>query len=354
MTILGHLLLSVAAGAVIWLLSGSLIDAVDRVAKRYHKPGFAVAFFILGILTSVSEMSVATNATLERVPQVSAGNLLGASTVIFLLIIPLLAVLGNGIPTSSVLLPSNMALVLAVVLLPAALALDGSVSPVDGLLSIAAYLWLVWRIHSKHPLERRASQVLDETQRELTGSSRATAVDTLKIAVAAVLIFICGNVLVDESVYFAALLSVPVSFIGLMVLSIGTNLPELVIAIRCVVAKHKDIAFGDYMGSAAFNTPIFGVLPLFAGTFAIESSEALLTCVLLGIGLVLFFWFIRGKRTFTRTEGAILLVLYVCFLALQIGNIVRLEPTLHHDTLLKTQVPTHLSDTSHVSIHAAP
>lgn len=353
MTTLGHALLAIAAGTVIWLLSGTLIDAIDRVAKRYHKPGFAVAFFILGILTSVSEMSVATNATLEHVPQVSAGNLLGASTVIFLLIIPLLAVLGNGIPATSVLLPSNMILVLAVTLLPSVLALDGAVSPLDGLLCITTYVWLVWRVHRSHPLEPSASQVLDDTQKELTGSVRATALDTLKIAAAAVLIFICGNVLVDESVYFAELFSVPVSFVGLMVLSIGTNLPELVIAIRCVVAKHKDIAFGDYMGSAAFNTPIFGILPLFAGTFAIESSEALLTCVLLGVGLALFFFFIRGKRVFTRTEGAMLLVLYACFLALQIGNIMRIGTGKPRDTLLRSAAPE-LSQQDTTSQHATP
>lgn len=354
MSIFGHFLLAVAAGAVIWMLSGTLIDAIDRVAKRYQKPGFAVAFFILGILTSVSEMSVATNATLERVPQVSAGNLLGASTVIFLLIIPLLAVLGNGVQTMAFLPQSSMVLTLVVILLPSILSLDGYISALDGMLCLAVYVWLMLRVHGSSPLKRQAQEVLDRTQRELTGANRATAIDTVKISIAAVLIFVCGNILVEESVYFAALLSVPVSFIGLLVLSIGTNLPELVIAIRCVLGKHKDIAFGDYLGSAAFNTPIFGVLPLFAGTFAIQSTEALLTCVFLGLGLALFFVFIRGNRTFTRAEGIVLLVLYGCFLVLQIGNVFRLAPELPRDTLLHSQVPAQASSQSFQRLHAAP
>ena len=63
MQIASHALLFALSAAVIWFLSGILIDATDRVAKRYKKPGFAVAFLVLGLLTSIGEFSVATNAT---------------------------------------------------------------------------------------------------------------------------------------------------------------------------------------------------------------------------------------------------------------------------------------------------
>ncbi|MDD5470069.1 MAG: hypothetical protein PHO92_04715, partial [Candidatus Peribacteraceae bacterium] len=88
MTTFLHLCLLFLAAAVIWLLSGMLINATDRVARRYKRPGFAVAFFVLGFLTSIGEMSVAFNSTMQGVPQVSAGNLIGGSIVMFFLIIP--------------------------------------------------------------------------------------------------------------------------------------------------------------------------------------------------------------------------------------------------------------------------
>ncbi len=347
MPLIGHILLAFGAIATIWLLSGSLIDATDRVAKRYHKPGFAVAFFVLGILTSVSEMSVATNATLQHVPQVSAGNLLGASTVIFLLIIPLLAVLGNGIPMDRSLRPSNTMLLLFTVLFPSLCALDGKVSVIEGVLMFALYAVLVWRIRKHNPMEGVAQDALEQTHRELIGGRHATAVDTVKIAVSAVLIFVSGNILVGESVFFAQLLSVPVSFIGLILLSIGTNIPELVIAIRCVIGRHKDIAFGDYMGSAVFNTPIFGFLALANGDFILERSEAVVNSVVLGIGLLLFFVFARSKNMLSRAESIVLLTLYAVFLALQLGNAVRLSNMhLPNDMLLKSAAPGHLSQAS--------
>ncbi|ALM09506.1 MAG TPA: hypothetical protein DEB30_05430 [Candidatus Peribacter riflensis] len=324
MPVLTHILSFLLATSVIWFLSGILIDATDQVAKRYHKPGFAVAFFVLGFLTSISEMSVAVNATAQGIPQVSAGNLQGASLVIILFIIPLLAVLGNGVPMTRVMLPSTVALLLFVVLLPALFALDGTIMPYEGAFMLLLYGGLILRIRKKVPARETASKALRETKETLTRTRYATAMDIAKIILGAALIFIAGNVLVDESAYFARLLHLPLSFVGLLLLSIGTNFPELVVALRCVLGRHKDIAFGDYMGSAAANTLIFGVLAIANGAFTIIMSEAVLTCAVSAIGFTLFFLFARTKEKLSRTEGSILLVLYGLFLLFQILNALRL------------------------------
>ncbi|MDD4319584.1 MAG: hypothetical protein PHW10_04660 [Candidatus Peribacteraceae bacterium] len=325
MSTIPHILLFLLAGAAIWFLSGLLIDAVDRVAKRYNKPGFAVAFFVLGMLTSISEFSVAVNATLEGVPQVSAGNLMGASLVLFLLLVPLLAVLGNGIPMTRAIRPSNVALLLLIVLLPALLALDGAVLPVEGVALLLLYAALIFRLRKKHPAEETAADALQDTRRELLNSRHAGAADAGKIIVGGILIFVAGNLLVQESVYFAQMLRIPVSFIGLLLLAIGTNIPELVIAIRCILGRHKDIALGDYLGSAATNSLIFCLLAVANGPFLIESSEVLVTSVLFGAGLGLFYLFSRSKEILSRKEGAVLLALYALFLATQILNAARLS-----------------------------
>ncbi|MDD4628831.1 MAG: hypothetical protein PHE68_05595 [Candidatus Peribacteraceae bacterium] len=334
MTVLTHVLLFLLSASVIWLLSGMLIDATDAVARRHKKSGFAVAFFVLGFLTSISEMAVVANATLDGVPQVSAGNLLGASLVIILLIIPVLAILGGGIPMTRSLLSSNFALLLGVILLPSLLAFDGNVTVSEGTVIVLLYASLVFRIQKKRPSEETAVEAIEETEQVLLHTRHATLIDIGKIVGGAILIFVAGSFLVDESVYFAKLLHIPFSFIGLLLLSIGTNVPEIVIAIRCVLGRHKDIAFGDYMGSAAANTLLFGFLPLLNGTFTIEASEMRLTFVVFAIGLVLFLLFSRTGKTLSRREGVVLFSLYVLFMMLQIFNAVRIaDPALPEDSL---------------------
>lgn len=325
--VLMHTLAFLLATSAIWFLSGILIDATDRVAKRYNKPGFAVAFFVLGFLTSIGEISVAANATAQGIPQVSAGNLLGASLVILLFIVPVLAVLGNGIPMTSAIRPSNIAFLLFVVLLPSVFTTDGSVSRIEGAVTVLFYAALIVRIRKRAPTAQIATEALRSTREELLHARRATAVDVLKIVTGAVLIFIAGNVLVDESAYFARLLNIPLSFVGLLLLSIGTNFPELVIAVRSVLGRHKDIAFGDYLGSTTANSLIFGLLALANGPFAIVQSEALLTCTIYIVGLTLFFLFSRTKAMLSRREGWALLSLYILFVLFQIFNAARLADT---------------------------
>ncbi|MDD5055951.1 MAG: hypothetical protein PHZ00_06845 [Candidatus Peribacteraceae bacterium] len=328
MTVLLHLFLFLLSSSVIWGLSGLLVGATDRVAKRYRKPGFAVAFFVLGIMTSISELSVAVNAGVEGVPQVSAGNLIGGTLVIFLLIIPLLAVLGNGIPVNGSLGVKGLLSVITVAIIPSLLVLDGNVTRTEGLVMLLLYFTLLFAVQKRKPVEEMVEETVRDVEDELLHPGhwlhhKATLADAAKILLAGMLIFVAGKILVDESVYFSQLLSIPASLVGLLLLSIGTNAPELVIAIRCIVGKHKDIAFGDYMGSAAANTAIMGFLAIAKGTFTLERSEFIPTFFLLLVGLILFFIFSRTKQIFSRKEGIALLGIYVLFILFQLVNFIR-------------------------------
>jgi len=323
MSILPHLLLFGLSAAVIWGLSGLLVAATDRVAKRYHRPGFGVAFFVLGILTSISEISVAVNASIKGVPQISAGNLIGGSMVIFLLIIPLLATLGNGIQLGKILSTRTMLLVLAYVLLPSLLILDHTMSRNEGALMIIMYIALMYGMEKKNPTEQAAEQAVEEVKEELLKKRRATTLDIVKISFAALLIFAAGKILVDEALFFSSTLSIPPSLVGLILLSIGTNVPELTIAARCIIKKKTDIAFGDYLGSAAANTLIMGFLPLFNGAFRVERSEFIATFALLCAGLVLFFIFSRSRQDLSRKEGGVLLGIYATFMLIQVFSAAR-------------------------------
>lgn len=320
MTILTHSLLFLLSFGVIWFFAGILIDAIDRVAKRFNKSGFTVSFFILGFLTSISEISVAVNASLENQPQISVGNLIGASFVILLLIVPFLALAGNGISLRNTISRQNLALALGIILVPAFFVLDGNVSRAEGLIILLIYGTLIYSIRKKESVMRTIEQV-DES---IVHKKHATIKDAIKIAIGAVFIFLSGHLLVNEAVYFSNLLGVPSSLIGLILLSVGTNVPELVIAVRSIYKKHKDIAFGDYLGSAVANTPIFGLLALFNGRFSVEPNEFLITFFLMLMGLILFYLFAGSKHNISRNEGRVLLFVYVTFLLTQISTLAQM------------------------------
>jgi len=319
MKIFNHFLILILSSGVIWFFAGILIDSVDRVAKRFNKSGFTIAFFVLGFLTSISEFSVAVNSSLEGRPQISVGNLIGASFVILLLVIPLLAVVGKGISLSHTLSKRNLGLALGMILLPAFFVLDGLVTRLEGLTILLLYGCLVYSIHKNAALIK----TLKPVEEELLHKKHATFKDGIKIAIGALFIFLAGHLLVNETVYFSDLLHVPGSLIGLLLLSVGTNVPELVIAVRSIYKKHKDIAFGDYLGSAVANTPIFGMLVIYNGHFDVEPNEFLATFFLMSAGLLLFYIFANSKNTLSLRESLVLLLVYITFLLVQTTTLVR-------------------------------
>lgn len=319
MEVLTHVLLFLFSSSVIWFFAGTLIDAVSRVAKRFHKSGFSVAFFVLGLLTSISEISVAVNSSLRGTPQVSAGNLIGASFVILLLIIPLLAIAGNGISLSKTLTNRNLVFTLLVILLPCAFVLDGAFSVREGIVALLVYGTLLFAVRKQDSIV----EVVLEVEEEVLQKRHATLIDALKILIGAGCIFAAGHFLVDEAVFFAKYWNVPESLIGLIMLSVGTNVPEVVIAFRSVMKKHKDIAFGDYLGSAATNTVVFAILGIAHGTFTVESGEFVETFVLMIVGFTLFYVFSRTHQRLSRYEGGVLLGAYIIFLGIQMYNLIR-------------------------------
>ncbi len=316
MEIFAHIALFVSAAVLLWFFSGILIETVDKIAKRFNKTGFVVAFFMLGFLTSIGEISVAFNSLIKGTPQVSVGNLIGASFVILLMIIPVLAIIGKGVSIEDTLSKKNLLLALGVIVLPALLVIDGDVTTLEGGVTLLAYLTLLFAIRNDHFSKSKIEEIKHEVI-ETVVEKKESFVAIAKVIVGGAAIFVAGNALVTESIYFADLLGVPGSLIGLMLLSIGTNIPELVVAVRAIKKGKKDIAFGNYLGSTVTNSATFGVLALFSGGIILQTKELAITSFLLLFGLLLLFHFAQSRHTISRNEGALLLVFYFIFIVVQ-------------------------------------
>lgn len=316
--IIAHLALFLASLAIIWFFGGKLVDSINGLAHRLHQSSFRLAFFVLGIITSITEFSVMANATLGGVPQVSAGNLIGSSAVIFLLVIPFLAIRGGGIRLAHTLTSKQLVVALIAIFLPALLSIDGIVTPNDGLLCLLAYATLIYLMH---PRFMAAKPVVPEPDRPLDttplGSFSAVAIDILRVVGGGVMIFLAARILIGETSFFSEFLGIPGSFIGLLVLSVGTNIPEIVIAVRAIQKKHSEIAFGNYLGSALTNTPLFGLLALMNGRFFVNAPEFVGTALIAFAGYAAFYAFSRSKNFISRSEGIILAALYGLFVTFQ-------------------------------------
>lgn len=295
----------------IWFGAGLIVSSIEDLSHKLNISAFATSFFILGILTSIPEASVGINSIIDGDPEIFVGNLIGASLVLFVLVVPILAILGNGIVLSHQLDGRKLPFTLFVVAVPSFLIVDRKVTLIEGLFLVTLYFVLFYMIEKKKGLlERIKDRIID-------GKTHVFE-DIAKILGGSIIVFLFSKVVVDETILLSELFHVSPFLMSLLVLSLGTNLPELSLAIRSVSLGKKEVALGDYVGSAAANTLFFGLLTLGNGREVILSNHFLPTFVFIVLGLSLFFYFTRSKNDVSRQEGTILLFVYFAFLFFEI------------------------------------
>lgn len=98
--------------------------------------------------------------------------------------------------------------------------------------------------------------------------------------------------------------------LGLVVLAVGTDVPEIVNSIITSAAGHGDLNVGDSMGSALTQmTLVLGLLPFLAGVMPIERRAVVVIGALTSAALVGSV-FLGGDGDLSRRDGLILLGLW--------------------------------------------
>ena len=302
-----NLAIYVASFTAIWIGAGMVISSVDKISRKLKLSSFAVSFLLLGVLTTIPELAVGITALVEKTPEIFVGNLIGGIPAIFLMIIPILAIFGDGINLERNFGNKTFVFVVLLMVLPAVFILNGEISIFESVFLIVLYFVVLYLVQKNHGVLDKNGEVLN--------SENYSYKNVIKIAVGVVLVFASSHFIVEKTVYFGEILRIPTFYLSLVILSIGTNIPELSMAVRSVVMGKKDIAFGNYMGSGSANALLFGVLSLISKEDVVVVDNFLPMFVFIIVGMGMFFFFSRSRNNISRKEGFLLMVVYALFVA---------------------------------------
>ncbi len=308
MKILLYLLILLASSIGISKSASYVIYVVHKISKRFRISDFTLGFFILGFATSSPEVFVALNAVLDGVPQLSMGNLVGGIIVLLSLVIGVTAILSKKVSFKDGFTSKELFFTGLLLINPFFLALDGYVSRFDGLLFIISYISFFFIMNRKETFIERFRDTLNKEP-----------FDTTKLVVKASLgilgLLLFSKIIVEIAILFAQYLSIPPMIVGLLLLSLGTNIPEFTLGILSK-RNERDVAIGDYLGSAAANIPLLGLVAVLS-PFALPNGKHIYSLLLLVLTVVSFSLFARSSKEINRKEGIILLGIYGLFLIVE-------------------------------------
>jgi len=139
--------------------------------------------------------------------------------------------------------------------------------------------------------------------------------DAAVFAVGAALLGASAQGIILSASFFAAALGIPLVVVGILIVGLGTALPETYFAIISARHGHSWMIVGNLLGATAFTASfVLGLVVLIRPIVIDDFSPYFIARIFLIISAAAFLIFIRTNERITRHEAVFLLFLYIAFI----------------------------------------
>ena len=305
-------LLILSFAALLWS-ANHLVTGASGVAYYYRLPPLLIGFTLVAIGTSAPEIMIGINASLEGLTDIAIGNVIGTNIANIGLVLGLTALI-KPLKMQSSLLRREFPLLFLVMLFTYSLMLDGYVGVLDSCLFLLVCLGLLGYLLFSARRSMVTSRVTLEFQQTWL-RKRSVRLHGLSLLLGLIVLPVSANYLVGASAALAHGLGMSDLVIGLTIVAFGSSLPELSASILAVTKGADDIAIGNIIGSNVFNLLAVMIFPGLIHPAAI--SHAILwrdIPVMFATTLILLWINYRNKQKMARWHGALLILVYCCYI----------------------------------------
>lgn len=291
-----------------------LIRGGVGIARKLHIPELIVGLTLVAFGTSAPEFVVSLSAVFAGKGDIALGNIVGSNICNIALILGVCAAI-RPIAVNPRLFKMDLPIMfVATLLLAGFLVFTRGVSRLQAAVFLFLMVGFILRQFFAAQKNREEAAALTAELQENAGLENRSVAVLLLMTVGGALGLVAGaRLFVNGAVCAARLLGVPEAIIALSLVALGTSLPELATSLIAAVRKEGDIAVGNVVGSNIFNILfILGIAPMVRPFSAPGIHPA--DCAVMVLVTVLAIPFMWTKKTISRSEGALLLAIYVAYI----------------------------------------
>lgn len=253
------------AGVIVWFAGSRLARYADAFAEKTGFGRVAVGMMLLGGITSLPEITIATTSTLQGTPLLSITDVLGSAALNVVILAIADATFGRGALTSiqgssRVMLQGVLGIVVMALSIGAYVAGDVAVLGIGiwSWLMLAVYLTSVLILTRTHRGEAwQPAEPRNETEQEHDEAEDwSLARLGLLIVIAALAILVAGVTLAQTGAALAEQTGLGLSFFGAVFLAVTTSLPEVSMTITLARRAQYEMAISGIFGTNLFNVTI--------------------------------------------------------------------------------------------------
>jgi cation:H+ antiporter len=312
---------------LIFLLSFILIKATDilivnfvSLSQKTRLRKFALTGLILGLATSLPELFVGLSSAFEGESILSLGNIMGANIANLSLVVGGAALLGGTVVVRGDFLRRDIFYAFLAAASPMLLLSDRVLSRLDGLILLVFYVFYQVIVFNEHSSRLRKKEIKRPQRllRIFNLRSKTAKKEVVWIFLGIILLLFSADALVRIAVKLATAFNLPLLLVGLLIVAVGTTLPELVFETEALRKRQSSMFLGNLLGSIVANgTLVIGLVALIS-PFRIQNLESyLLSMMAFLLIFAIFYLFVRTKHRLERWEASLLLLVYLLFVFLE-------------------------------------
>ena len=275
-----------------------------RLAENFHLPKYIIGFVVVAFISIIPETLIAINSAVAGIPEFGLGTLFGSNVADLTLIFAILIIAaGRGIKIESKVL-KNIRLYPFFLSLPFLFGLNGGYSRIEGLALIitgALFYYLVFKNGVEAPKRLR--------------NKKGKYKNFLLILAAMTMLLVGSHFIVTSATNLAHTLKISPILIAMLVVGLGTTIPELFYSLKSVQNKDDGLAIGDIMGSVlADATIVVGIIAVIT-PFSFPVKIVYITGAFMVVASLVLLRFMLSGRVISKKEGAMLLIFWVIYAA---------------------------------------
>ena len=293
--------------------SDILVDCATSLAIRCKVPKMLIALTIVAFGTCAPEVAISFQSVASNNGTVAFANVVGSCIVNTFLIIGL-AALVRPIRVKHATIKKELPILLIITTGFVVLMLDSVFNPLtsntfsraDGIILILLFCMFVSYIVQL--LKKK-----DDDAEQMKPTYTNIPLILLLLVGSIICITLSSDVIVDNAVSLAEKLNVSEKVITMVLIVIGTSLPEMVMTITSARKKEFDMAIGNIIGTNIFNICIVLGLPIVIyGDLVLESFN-LADIITVFLTSFLLYIFARSEREVSKKEGIIMLLIFISY-----------------------------------------
>jgi len=292
-----------------------LVEALSKIAKFLGWKEFVVAFFLMAFGVSVPNFFVGIISALNKIPELSFGDVVGGNIVDLSLVVGIAALIskmGMAVPSRTV--QGSSIFTIGIAILPLILISDRVLSRPDSILLFLAFFgYIIWLFSKRE----RFTKVYDG----ITESMNFTFFlkNFAKFLISVIFLLSAALGMVKSATFFSSYLNLPIGLIGILIVGLGNSLPEGFFSIYTARKGQDWLVLGDLMGGVVITaTLVLGIVALICPIKITDFSAIAIGRVFLIIAALFFLICLRTDQKITKKEAIFLLGIYILFVVVEI------------------------------------